>query len=98
MWDLIWTIVFMLFLLYVQMDFLMLYHAVLTMEEEALTENYGVLESYPEVTDFYCPTCHRHFSSYDHCHRHAESRKHNISSLYCQYSIEGLPRCHRSSP
>ena len=34
----------MLFLLYVQMDFLMLYHAVLTMEEEALTENYGVLE------------------------------------------------------
>ena len=98
MWDLIWTIVFMLFVLRVQMDVLLMYHAVTMMEEEARNENYGVLESFPEVADFYCPTCHRRFSTYDHCHRHAAARNHNISSLYCKYSTIGLPKCHRSSP
>lgn len=75
-----------------------MYYALTTYEEVSKRQNYGKIQFYPEVKDFFCPTCNRHFSSYDHCHRHAEIRNHNISSLFCKYSYKGLPKCRRSSP
>ena len=73
------------------------YNAIMNQEEEVKRENYGKMQQYPEVSDFFCPTCGRHFSNYQHCHRHAEVRNHNKSFVFCNYSFKGLPRCHRSS-
>ena len=80
------------------MDIFQVYNAVLTYDTLTKQRNYGKIQEYPEVRDFYCPTCNRHFSSYDHCHKHAEIRKHNISSVFCKDSYKGLPKCQRSSP
>ena len=98
MWDLIITLAVVLLILYLQSDVLQMYYALTTYEEVSKRQNYGKIQFYPEVKDFFCPTCNRHFSSYDHCHRHAEIRNHNISSLFCKYSYKGLPKCRRSSP
>ncbi|KAK8808284.1 protein phosphatase [Blastocystis sp. subtype 4] len=98
MWDLILLLGSLTFVLYAQMDLYLLYRSLTASTDEIIKENYGELQSFPEVTDFYCPTCGRHFSSYDHCHRHSELRNHNKSSIYCQYSFRGLPKCQRSAP
>ena len=77
MWDLILLLGSLTFVLYAQMDLYLLYRSLTASTDEIIKENYGELQSFPEVTDFYCPTCGRHFSSYDHCHRHSELRNHN---------------------
>ena len=96
-----WSIIFVLFvtvlLLYAQFDMLLFYNAIVSEEEEVKRENYGKIQNYPEVSDFFCPTCGRHFSSYQHCYRHSEVRGHNKSYVFCEYSYKGLPRCHRPS-
>lgn len=98
MWDIIFTISVVLLILTIQRDVMQMYYALTTYEEVTKRRNYGKIQFYPEVTDFFCPTCNRHFSSYDHCHRHAEIRNHNISSMFCKYSYKGLPKCRRSIP
>ena len=98
MWDLIMLFGITYLLLYIQMDILLYYRAITSLEETSTSGNYGELKQYPEVDDFYCFTCKRHFSSYDHCYQHAKTRKHNKAPLYCEYSYANLPTCQRSSP
>ena len=95
--DIIFVFLSTLLLMYMQFDMMLYYNAIMNQEEEVKRENYGKMQQYPEVSDFFCPTCGRHFSNYQHCHRHAEVRNHNKSFVFCNYSFKGLPRCHRSS-
>ena len=97
MWDVIAILGATALVLFAQLDVFSLYDGIIAVEGDTGKENYGILQEYPEVTDFVCPTCRRHFSSYDHCHRHAELRNHNRSSIFCEYSLHGLPKCERSA-
>ena len=97
MWDVIAILGATALVLFAQLDVFSLYDGMITVEGDTGKEKYGILQEYPEVTDFVCPTCRRHFSSYDHCHRHAELRNHNRSSIFCEYSLHGLPKCERSA-
>ena len=56
MWDVIAILGATALVLFAQLDVFSLYDGMITVEGDTGKENYGILQEYPEVTDFVCPT------------------------------------------